>query len=93
MVKSAGAQRESDGVVVPRIAGRNLAGGKDPDFDPQQRAFYYARVIEIPTPHWTCYDAKRFGVKIGKEVPMTHQERGYTSAIWYTPAIWSAPAR
>jgi hypothetical protein len=59
---------------------------KDPDFDPRQRAFYYARVIEIPTPRWTCYDAVRFGVKMPKEVPMTLQERGYTSPIWYTPA-------
>jgi hypothetical protein len=59
---------------------------KDPDFDPTLRAFYYARVIEIPTPRWTCYDAKRFGVKMPKEVPMTLQERGYTSPIWYTPA-------
>ncbi len=58
---------------------------KDPAFDPKQRAFYYARVIEIPTPRWTCYDAKRFGVKMPKEVPMTLQERGYTSPIWYTP--------
>ena len=58
---------------------------KDPDFDPKQKAFYYARVIEIPTPRWTAYDAKRFGLKVGKEVPMTLQERAYTSPIWYTP--------
>ena len=57
----------------------------DPDFDPAQRAFYYARVIEIPTPRWTAYDAKRFNIKMDKEVPMTTQERGYTSPIWYTP--------
>jgi hypothetical protein len=58
---------------------------KDPGFDATQRAFYYVRVIEIPTPRWTCYDAVRFGVKMPKEVPMTHQERAYTSPIWYTP--------
>jgi len=57
----------------------------DPDFDPNQRAFYYVRVLEIPTPRWTAYDAKVFGVKMSKEVPMVHQERAYTSAIWYTP--------
>ena len=58
---------------------------KDPNFDPAQRAFYYARVIEIPTPRWTAYDAVRFGVKMGPEVPMVTQERAYTSPIWYTP--------
>ena len=59
---------------------------KDPDFDAAQRAFYYARVLEIPTPRWTAYDAQRFGVKMPKEVPMITQERAYTSPIWYTPA-------
>jgi hypothetical protein len=58
---------------------------KDPDFNPELKAFYYARVIEIPTPRWTAYDAKRFGVKMSDEVPMTTQERAYTSPIWYTP--------
>ena len=57
----------------------------DPDFDPSLKAFYYARVIEIPTPRWTAYDAQRFGLTIPDEVPMTIQERAYTSAIWYTP--------
>ena len=57
----------------------------DPDFDPTQAAVYYARVIEIPTPRWTAYDAKRFGVKMSDEVPMITQERAYTSPIWYTP--------
>ena len=57
----------------------------DPDFDPALRAFYYARVIEIPTPRWTAYDAKHFGVQMPKEVPMIAQERAYTSPIWYTP--------
>lgn len=58
----------------------------DPDFDPSQRAFYYARVIEIPTPRWTAYEAVRFGIEMPPEVPMKHQERAWTSPIWYTPA-------
>lgn len=58
---------------------------KDPEFDAKQRAFYYARVLEIPTPRWTAYDAKRLGVKPLPGTTMTLQERGYTSPIWYTP--------
>jgi hypothetical protein len=58
---------------------------KDPDFDPSERAFYYARVIEIPTPRWTAYDQKYYGIKMSEEVPMVTQERAYTSPIWYTP--------
>jgi len=58
---------------------------QDPDFSRREQAFYYVRVLEIPTPRWTAYDAKRFGVTMGKEVPMTTQERVYTSPIWYTP--------
>ena len=57
----------------------------DPDFDPKQRAFYYARVIEIPTPRWTAYDAKRLGVQPPPATRMTITERAYTSPIWYTP--------
>ncbi len=57
----------------------------DPDFDPSQLAFYYVRVIEIPTPRWTAYDQKRFGVLMSDEVPMTTRERAYTSPIWYQP--------
>jgi hypothetical protein len=62
-----------------------IAVWKDPDFDSKQRAFYYARVIEIPTPRWTAFDAKYFKVKMPKEVPMTTTERAYTSPIWYAP--------
>jgi hypothetical protein len=57
----------------------------DPDFDPKTPAFYYARVLEIPTPRWNVYDAVHFGIKIGPEVPVSIQERAYTSPIWYTP--------
>ena len=57
----------------------------DPDFDPKQRAFYYVRVIEIPKPRWTAYDAKFYGVDMPDEIPMTVQDRAYTSPIWYTP--------
>lgn len=58
---------------------------RDPDFDPAQRAFYYVRVLEIPTPRWTTYDAKFFGVGLPKDIAPTQQERAYTSPIWYTP--------
>jgi hypothetical protein len=58
----------------------------DPDFEAAQRAFYYARVLEIPTPRWVVYDAFRFGVEIPDEAETTHQERAYTSPIWYTPS-------
>jgi hypothetical protein len=57
----------------------------DPNFDSKQRAFYYARVLEIPTPRWTAYDAKRFGTKPLPGTTMKLQERAYTSPIWYTP--------
>ena len=58
---------------------------KDPDFDPQLPAVYYARVLEIPTPRWTAYDAKKYGITMPKEAEMTTQERAYTSPIWYSP--------
>lgn len=59
---------------------------KDPDFNPEQRAFYYARVIEIPTPRWSAYDAKFFKLDLPDTVVMEIQERAYTSPIWYSPA-------
>jgi hypothetical protein len=62
-----------------------LAVWKDPSFDASLRAVYYARVLEIPTPRWTAYDAKYFGSEMPADVPMTTQERAYTSPIWYTP--------
>jgi hypothetical protein len=58
---------------------------KDPAFDASRRALYYVRVIEIPTPRWTAYEAKRYGIQMAGNVPMTAQERAYTSPIWYTP--------
>jgi hypothetical protein len=58
----------------------------DPDFDPARPAAYYARVLEIPTPRWTAYEAKRYGLQFPPEIEMVTQERGYTSPIWYTPA-------
>jgi hypothetical protein len=79
-------------VDVANATWTNTIGGpelivvwKDPQFDAKQRAFYYARVIEIPTPRWTAYDAKRFGSKPLPGTAMTLQERAYTAPIWYTP--------
>lgn len=58
----------------------------DPHFDPEQRAFYYLRVLEIPTPRWVVYDHVRLGAELPKDAKLIHQERAYTSPIWYTPA-------
>ena len=57
----------------------------DPDFEPDQRAFYYVRVLEIPTPRWTAYDAKFFKVKMPANIPMIVQDRAFSSPIWYNP--------
>ena len=79
-------------VDIPNASWTNSIGDielstvwQDPDFDSNEQAFYYVRVLEIPTPRWTAYDAKRFGITMGEEVPMTTQERAYTSPIWYIP--------
>ncbi len=81
-------------VDIPDASWTNTIGAvqlstvwQDPDFDNAEQAFYYVRVLEIPTPRWTAYDAKRFGVTMGPEVPMTLQERAYTSPIWYIPLV------
>jgi len=62
-----------------------IAVWKDPQFDPKQSAFYYVRVLQIPTPRWTAYDARYFNEQMGKEVTMQLQDRAYSSPIWYTP--------
>lgn len=81
----------SNTVDIPNATYANTIGAselikvwKDPEFDRSQRAFYYVRVLEIPTPRWTAYDAKYFHVQMPPEVPMTTVERAYTSPIWYT---------
>ncbi|MEE8135041.1 MAG: DUF3604 domain-containing protein, partial [Gemmatimonadales bacterium] len=58
---------------------------EDPDFDSNEHAFYYVRVLEIPTPRWTTYDAAFFDIDLPDNVPPTIQDRAYTSPIWYTP--------
>jgi hypothetical protein len=63
-----------------------VAAWTDPDFDPAERAFYYARVLEIPTPRWSTRDAVKLGIPVPKGLPVSIQERAWTSPIWYTPA-------
>lgn len=72
----------SNSIGAPELS----AVWEDPEFDPEQRAFYYARVIELPTPRWTAYDAQRYGTSAGAKIPMITQERAYSSPIWYTPS-------
>jgi hypothetical protein len=69
-------------IGAPQLIGRF----RDPNFDPRQRAFYYVRVLQIPTPRWTAYDAVKYKVKMSAEVPMKLQERAVSSPIWYNPA-------
>ena len=77
---------EADASYLNNIGDAELrAVWTDPDFNPDHSAVYYVRVLEIPTPTWQAYDAKFFGFKMPAEVPLSHQERAYTSPIWYTP--------
>jgi hypothetical protein len=79
-------------VDVPNATYTNTIGAatlsaywSDPAFDASQLAFYYVRVIQIPSPRWTAYDQKRYGIKMPDNVPMTVTDRAYTSPIWYSP--------
>ena len=79
-------------VDIPNATWTNTIGSPelitawtDPEFDPKVSSVYYARVLEIPTPRWTAYEAKRFGIKMKEEIPMVNVERAITSPIWYTP--------
>lgn len=77
----------ADASWVNTIGDAELVGvWRDPDFDPSARAVYYVRVIEIPTPRWIVYDAKRFGEEIPAGAHTVLQERAYTSPIWYQPS-------
>ena len=58
---------------------------RDPDFDPGLKAVYYVRALEIPTPRWTLYDKVNLGAEPDDKVPLVHQERGFSSPIWFTP--------
>ncbi len=70
----------TNAIGAPALA----AHWRDPDFDPARPAFYYVRVLEIPTVRWTTYDAAYFGIPRPDQVPATLQDRAYTSPIWYT---------
>lgn len=79
-------------VDIPNASYTNTIGSPelqtvwtDPDFDASLPAFYYLRVLEIPTPRWSTYDAKALGIEPPKDFPATIQERAWTSPIWYTP--------
>jgi hypothetical protein len=85
-------QKVGSSVDVKNATYRNSIGDpelaawwSDPDFDAAQRAFYYVRVMEIPTPRWTTYDAAFFGFELPTEIPRTVQDRAYSSPIWYRP--------
>jgi hypothetical protein len=75
-----------DGTYSNTIGAAELKGVfTDPDFDPARKAVYYVRVLEIPTPRWTLFDTLRFDIDMDDKVPMVHQERAFSSPIWYTP--------
>ena len=78
-----------EGAKYTNTIGKAVIGGywEDPDFNPEERAFYYVRILEIPTPTWLAYDKTYYGDKIElpKDAVLVHQERAYTSPIWYTP--------
>ena len=77
---------EADASYLNNIGDAELrAVWADPEFNPAHASVYYARVLEIPTPTWQAYDSKFFDIEMPPEVPLSHQERAYTSPIWYTP--------
>ncbi len=78
--------KEKDATYTNTIGDAQLsAAWTDPDFDASRPALYYARVLQIPTPRWSTYDAARTGLKRPEDVPVSIQERAWTSPIWYTP--------
>ena len=74
------------GTYTNTIGAADLTGRwTDPEFDPAQRAFYYVRALEIPTPRWNVFDAIKLGIAPPANLPTTLQERAFSSPIWYTP--------
>jgi hypothetical protein len=80
---------EKEATFKNNIGAATLSGSwTDPDFDPTQRSFYYVRVLEIPTPTWLAFDRKRFDnyAEMPKDLPYSHQERAFSSPVWYDPS-------
>ena len=80
---------EKEATFKNNIGAATLSGSwTDPDFDPTQRSFYYVRVLEIPTPTWLAFDRKRFDnfAEMPKDLPYSHQERAFSSPVWYNPS-------
>jgi len=97
MIGEVGRAREPVGsaVDIDNATFTNMIGAatleaiwEDPDFDPAEDAFYYVRVIEIPKPRWTTYDAAFYDIPLPDGVPPTTQHRAYTSPIWYSATNW-----